>query len=219
MALEKIEGYFNSIMESYDERLQNKAGGAEEYFKNTITAIPKDENLHIADLGSGTGMELHKLLAENNTLRVTAIDCAEKMQARFRERFSKYGERVQPVTKDFFDFDFGFSYFDGAIAVMSMHYYKKEEKLALYKRICRGIKTGGFLIVTDQFAPTQNYEDFCRSQLERKIAAEHADVQAHYHFDVPLTVANEAAILFKAGFSDVRVHWAKGSTAVLRAIK
>ena len=41
----------------------------------------------------------------------------------------------------------------------------------------------------------------------------------HYYCFTPQYVAGEAALLFKAGFAEVRVCWAKSNTAVLLATK
>ena len=43
--------------------------------------------------------------------------------------------------------------------------------------------------------------------------------QEHYYCFTPQYVAGEAALLFKAGFAEVRVCWAKSNTAVLLATK
>ena len=44
-------------------------------------------------------------------------------------------------------------------------------------------------------------------------------IRDSYYTFTPLTVANEAALLFKAGFAEVQVRWAKSNTAVLLATK
>ena len=52
----------------------------------------------------------------------------------------------------------------------------------------------------------------------RKNAIEHLYCAWENGF-TPLTVANEAALLFKAGFAEVQVCWAKSNTAVLLATR
>ena len=73
--------------------------------------------------------------------------------------------------------------------------------------------------MSDKFAPTQMYEDFCRSEFEQKRKEQHLSADGHYYCFTPQYVAGEAALLFKAGFAEVRVCWAKSNTAVLLATK
>ena len=142
------------------------------------------------------------------------MDCSGKMLARLKKNLADYSDRVQVVSADFFDHDFGFEFYDGATATMALHYYSEAQKLQLYKNLRVGIKKDGFFLLTDKFAPTQNYQDFCRSEFERK-RTEARQPEGHYYTFTPLTVANEAALLFKAGFAEVQVCWAKSNTAVL----
>ncbi|MGN0477819.1 MAG: hypothetical protein ACI4GO_00145, partial [Hominenteromicrobium sp.] len=79
MALEKIDNYFNSVVESYDERIRRSAEDAEGYIVKTAEFFPKDENLQIIDIGSGTGLGLSEILKRNETLRVTCVDCSDRM--------------------------------------------------------------------------------------------------------------------------------------------
>lgn len=219
MAFERIETYFNDIVDAYEERNCRAGNAAEEYCEQTALALPKRKNMHILDLGCGTGLELNAILSKNETARFTCVDCAPKMLARLRERHKEHSDRILTAEGDFLTRDCGFAFYDGVLSVMALHYYVPEEKLALYKTICSAIKENGFFLETDKFAPTANYEEFCREELLKRRAAIHAPADAHFHFDVPLTIANEAALLFKAGFSEVKVKWAKGTTAVLLATK
>ena len=134
------------------------------------------------------------------------MDCSGKMLARLKKNLADYSDRVQVVSADFFDHDFGFEFYDGATATMALHYYSEAQKLQLYKNLRVGIKKDGFFLLTDKFAPTQNYQDFCRSEFERK-RTEARQPEGHYYTFTPLTVANEAALLFKAGFAEVQVCW------------
>ena len=207
MALEKMDIYYNSVAETYDDRV-----------RRATTAFPMKENLNIIDLGAGTGLQLKPLLEKEATLRATCVDCSGKMLARLKKNLADYSDRVQVVSADFFDHDFGFEFYDGATATMALHYYSEAQKLQLYKNLRVGIKKDGFFLLTDKFAPTQNYQDFCRSEFERK-RTEARQPEGHYYTFTPLTVANEAALLFKAGFAEVQVCWAKSNTAVLLATR
>lgn len=218
MALERIDTYFNSVAETYDNRMQRPMTDKDGYIVRTAMAVPRRRNMQLLDLGCGTGLELLPLLERDSELRVTAIDCAENMLNKLRANLSDYMDRVQPTTTDFLTAELGTEHYDGALSVMALHYYTHEQKLALFRKIRMALKRKGFFILTDRFAPVQGYEDFCRSELENKRKAAHQP-EDNYHFFAPLTISNEAAILFRAGFTQVQVCWAKSNTAVLVAMK
>ena len=198
MALEKMDIYYNSVAETYDDRVRRATTDEDGYIVRMAAAFPMKENLNIIDLGAGTGLQLKPLLEKEATLRATCVDCSGKMLARLKKNLADYSDRVQVVSADFFDHDFGFEFYDGATATMALHYYSEAQKLQLYKNLRVGIKKDGFFLLTDKFAPTQNYQDFCRSEFERK-RTEARQPEGHYYTFTPLTVANEAALLFKAG--------------------
>ena len=218
MALEKMDIYYNSVAETYDERVRRATTDEDGYIVRMVSAFPMKENLNIVDIGASTGLQLKPLLEQSETLRATCVDCSGKMLARLKKNLADYSGRVQAVAANFFDHDFGFEFYDGAVAAMALHYYSEAQKLQLYKNLRAGLKKDGFFLLTDKFAPTQNYQDFCRSEFERKRAEAHQP-EGHYYTFTPLTVANEAALLFKAGFAEVQVRWAKSNTAVLLATK
>ena len=187
MALEKMDIYYNSVAETYDERVRRATTDEDGYIVRMVSAFPMKENLNIGDIGAGTGLQLKPLLEQSETLRATCVDCSGKMLARLKKNLADYSGR-------------------------------EAQKLQLYKNLRAGLKKDGFFLLTDKFAPTQNYQDFCRSEFERKRAEAHQP-EGHYYTFTPLTVANEAALLFKAGFAEVQVRWAKSNTAVLLATK
>lgn len=218
MAIEKIDIYFNSIAETYDKRMERPMTDEDGYVVRTVAEFPEQKNMRLLNLGCGTGMELLPLLERDDTLQITGVDCADQMLDKLKVNLAEYKNRVQTVCADFFTADLGSDVYDGAMSVMALHYYGHEEKLSLFKRVRTALKQKGFFILTDKFAPAQGYEDFCRSEVEKKKAEAHLP-DGHYYCFAPLTIANEASLLFKAGFSEVQVRWAKSNTAVLVAVK
>ena len=177
------------------------------------------EHLHILDIGIGTGTGLTAILEQNPTIYVDGIDCADKMLSEIPKNLPEHKERIRTICGDFFKYELEPESYDGAVSMMALHYYSREENLELFHRVCRSIKKGGFFLLSDKFAPTQMYEDFCRSEFEQKRKEQHLSADEHYYCFTPQYVAGEAALLFKAGFAEVRVCWAKSNTAVLLATK
>lgn len=219
MPLERIDSYFNGAVESYDERLKRSAEDEDGYIRRTGEFFPKKEHLHILDIGIGTGTGLTAILEQNPTIYVDGIDCADKMLSEIPKNLPEHKERIRTICGDFFKYELEPESYDGAVSMMALHYYSREENLELFHRVCRSIKKGGFFLLSDKFAPTQMYEDFCRSEFEQKRKEQHLSADEHYYCFTPQYVAGEAALLFKAGFAEVRVCWAKSNTAVLLATK
>ena len=168
MPLERIDSYFNGAVESYDERLKRSAEDEDGYIRRTAEFFPKKEHLHILDIGIGTGTGLTAILEQNPTIYVDGIDCADKMLSEIPKNLPEHKERIRTICGDFFKYELEPESYDGAVSMMALHYYSREENLELFHRVCRSIKKGGFFLLSDKFAPTQMYEDFCRSEFEQK---------------------------------------------------
>ena len=71
MALERIDTYFNSVAETYDNRMQRPMTDKDGYIVRTAMAVPRRRNMQLLDLGCGTGLELLPLLERDSELRVS----------------------------------------------------------------------------------------------------------------------------------------------------
>lgn len=214
MPLEEMNSFFDARVEDYQEYVRREADGAEDYFRETAKLIPKRKRLSLVDLGVGTGLELDEIFQQNPGVTVTGIDISEGMLRKLREKNRQRKEQVLAVKGNFFEFDFGIERYDGAVSVMSMHYFEPQAKLELYRRLSRGLKKGGFYLETDLYAPNGEVEQFCAAENER-LRREQGIRSGYYHYRIPCTVERQAKLFFAAGFSSVKVCWACGSTVIL----
>ena len=145
MPLERIDSYFNGAVESYDERLKRSAEDEDGYIRRTAEFFPKKEHLHILDIGIGTGTGLTAILEQNPTIYVDGIDCADKMLSEIPKNLPEHKERIRTICGDFFKYELEPESYDGAVSMMALHYYSREENLELFHRVCRSIKKDGFL--------------------------------------------------------------------------
>ena len=81
------------------------------------------------------------------------------------------------------------------------------------------LKTGGYFILTDYFADTDEQENFFRQELLRIRKEENLADDVFYHYDTPLTVEHEKEALLQAGFSSVEVLKTWGTTWTIKANK
>jgi len=207
--------FFDSRLEMYDEHMLNDIEGSKEFYGQTAKALPRGNGCKILDLGCGTGLELDFYFRENPTAQITGIDLAEGMLGRLKEKFTD--KNIKTVCGSYFDVLFGKKAFDGAVSVESLHHFTYEEKLPLYKKLCNAIKDGGYFILTDYFALTENDEKFYRSELLRMKKEQNIPDGEFYHYDTPLTAEHEINCLKEAGFSKVEILEEWSTTKIIRA--
>ena len=218
MPLEEMNSFFDARVKDYEEYVRQEADGAQDYYRETAKLIPKRKRLSLVDLGVGTGLELDEIFQQNPGVTVPGIDISEGMLRKLREKNRKRMEQVQAVKGNFFEYDFGIERYDGAVSVMSMHYFEPQAKLELYRKLGRSLKKGGFYLETDLYAPNGEYEQSCAAENER-LRREQGIRGGFYHYRIPCTVERQAKLFFAAGFSSVRVCWACGNTVILMAKK
>lgn len=119
----------------------------------------------------------------------------------------------------YFDVPFGLNLFDAAVSVESLHHFKKEEKIPLYKKLREALKIGGYFILTDYFALNEEEERFYQKELVRLKQEQNILDTEFYHYDTPLTIDHEKEALLTAGFSSVEFLNNWGSTYTLKATR
>ena len=215
--LEKMAEFFEARLDFYDEHMINDLEGADNFYPFTAECLPKEEGASVIDLGCGTGLELEWYFKLNPTAKITGIDLSEGMLNALREKFKH--KDITLIKGSYFDVPFGENKFDAAVSVESLHHFTKAAKLPLYKKLCASLKDGGYFVLTDYFAPDDEYESFYQNELIRLEAEQGITDSEFYHYDTPLTVAHETEALLEAGFTTVEVLNSWENTYTLKASK
>lgn len=215
--LERMDEFFDHRLAGYDEHMLTEIESAQLFYPFTADLLPEAAGARVLDLGCGTGLELEFYFARNPAAQVTGVDMAPGMLGALRKKFPE--KAMTLILGSYFDVPFGDKAFDAAVSVESLHHFTMEEKLPLYKKLHAALGEGGYLILTDYFAPSDELErayrqDYLRLKAEQGIADD-----AFYHYDTPLTVAHETQALLAAGFASVTVLGQWGNTVTLRADK
>ena len=134
-----------------------------------------------------------------------------------REKFPH--KEMNLILGSYFDVPFGENEFDCAMSVESLHHFSKEEKVPLYKKLRAALKDGGYFILTDYFAASEDQEDALRQELMKIRKEQNLSENEFYHYDTPLTIEHEMEAFLEAGFSSVKVlnHWQ--NTYTIKAVK
>ena len=215
--LEKMDDFFTARVDGYDEHMKSNIEGASSFYKFTASLLPKEDTANVLDLGCGTGLELEEYFSVNPNAKVTGIDLTEAMLESLKTKFP--GKDITTVCGSYFDVPFGEEVFDAAVSVESLHHFSKEEKVPLYAKLRKSLKTGGYFILTDYFADLDEQEDFFRRELLRIRKEQGLADGVFYHYDTPLTVEHEKEALLTAGFTQVDEVGSWKVTHTLKAVK
>lgn len=215
--LEKMDEFFERRLDGYDEHMLNEIEGAGEFYRFTAAQLPKCAGCRILDLGCGTGLELEALFALSDGPAVTGIDLSRSMLRALKDKFP--AKDMELICGSYFDVPFGTNAYDAAVSVESLHHFTAGEKLALYAKLHASLREGGYFILTDYFAESEESETLYFRELDRLKAEQNISDGGFYHYDTPLTVEHEIDVLRAAGFSSVAIlqNWA--ATYCLRAEK
>lgn len=215
--LERMDAFFEKRLDGYDEHMRREVDDEGQFYAFTAAQLPKAEGAKVLDLGCGTGLELEDYFVLNPAAKITGIDLCQPMLNELQKKFPEKGMRL--ICASYFDEPFEKEYFDAAVSVESLHHFTKAQKIPLYKKLCDGLKKGGYFILTDYFADHQEREDYFQRELIRLKTEQGLSDAEFYHYDTPLTVENETDALLQGGFSGVEILNQWGSTVTLKAIK
>ena len=215
--LEKMNEFFDKRLDGYDEHMMTNIESSDMFYPYTADLLPKTDGAKILDLGCGTGLELEHYFRLNPSAQITGIDLTESMLNALRNKFPE--KNLTLICGSYFDVPFEENTYDAAVSVESLHHFTKEEKIPLYAKLCKALKDGGYFILTDYFALSDEDERTFRNELLRLKREQGVDDNEFYHYDTPLTVKHETEALLEAGFSSVEVLNSWGATFTLKAIK
>lgn len=215
--LEKMNEFFDKRLDGYDEHMMTNIESSDVFYPYTADCLPKTDGAKILDLGCGTGLELEHYFKINPSAKITGIDLTESMLNALRNKFTE--KDLTLICGSYFDVPFGENTFDAAVSVESLHHFTKEEKIPLYAKLCKALKDGGYFILTDYFALSDEGEKTFRNELLHLKKEQGIDGNEFYHYDTPLTVEHETEALLEAGFSSVEVMNNWGATFTLKAVK
>ncbi len=215
--LERMDDFFTARVDGYDEHMRQYVEEDSKFYAYTASLLPEEEGAEVLDLGCGTGLELEAYFDINPAAKVTGIDLTEAMLKALKDKFPD--KAITTVCGSYFDVPFGKEAFNAAVSVESLHHFSEEEKLPLYKKLWEALKPGGYFVLTDFYADTDDQEAYFRRELLRLRKEQNLPNDVFYHYDTPMTAEHEKRILLSAGFSKVEELGSWDTTHTLRAEK
>ena len=211
--LEKMDDFFAARVDGYDEHMINDVGGCRECYEKMAEGVKILGAKNILDLGCGTGLELDFIYKLCPGIEVTGIDLTREMLERLGKKHPD--KKLHLINGDYFKEDFGKN-FDAAISFQTLHHFTREKKLGLYKKLRDALAPGGVYIECDYMCETDEQEIWMLGELAKN-GGEGSD--GKFHFDIPITVSGQLALLKIAGFSNVEEVFRVENTVMLVAKK
>ncbi len=217
MSIEKMDEFFTTRVEGYENQMLYNVEGCAEGYKKMAKLVNElstnEQALKLLDLGCGTGLELDEIFKLLPETSVTGIDLTQAMLDKLHE---KHGDKnLNLICGSYFDVDFGENCFDVAVSFQTMHHFSHEKKIELYKKINRALTVGGVYIECDYMVEAQAEEDLYFAENARLRAEIGVGEDEFYHYDTPCTIENQIKMFKKAGFSDVQQVYRMENTTII----
>lgn len=213
--LEQMAEFFAARVDMYDEHMINDVEGCKEGYKKMAGFVPEDCN-RLLDLGCGTGLELEGIFRKLPEVSVTGVDLCQEMLCKLNEKYSE--KNISLICDDYFTADFGKG-FDCAVSFQTMHHFKKDKKLELYRKIYNALTDEGVYIECDYMVESEEEENRWFAENERLRKEQGIGEDEFFHYDTPCTIENQIAMLKTSGFSEVEKVMRIENTTMLVARK
>lgn len=214
---EKMADFFNHRADHYDQHMQENVENFEAFYATVAQPILYTKcELHILDIGCGTGLELASIFHRAPNAQITAVDLSEKMLAQLYRKYENYSNQIKRVQGSYLEVDLGTKQYEYVISVMTLHHLLPEKKLHLYKNIHRALKKGGKYIEGDYVVSEKKESQFLAAYWERMKKAEDSQ-EGVYHIDIPMSKQRQINLLKEAGFADVKISWEKDESVIFVA--
>lgn len=199
---EEMAEFFTVRENGYDEHMAQFAP----CYDVTAAHIPSDCR-KLLDLGCGSGLELDALdrICQADGREFPSVVGVDMTKALVDQLFAKHPDKDITVKMgSYFDVPFGTEEFDCAVSVESIHHFSLDEKLPLFRKVWEALKPGGVFLQCDYFAACEEevemHEEHWR--VRRAMNRDIGDGE-FVHIDRPKMAYDEAAVMKRAGFSDV----------------
>ena len=126
------------------EKNERTVGTVDEIAKAVCDTVVLRDDMHIMDVGSGTGLLLERIAPR--VAKVTAVDISNSMNAQLQAKSDKAGWDLEIIEADLAQTDLP-QRFDGIISSMTMHHI--EDTAAMFARFHGLLNEGGFIAIAD----------------------------------------------------------------------
>lgn len=212
--LEEMGSFFARRVSGYEEHM---AVWRDSY--QWMARLIPGEARNLLDIGCGTGLELDEIFRLRPDISVTGIDLEPAMLERLK---AKHRDRdIRLIQGDYFQVPFGESCFDATVSFETLHHFKIEDKIVLFRKLYQALRPGGCYLEADYIAESEEMEAYLFAEYARRREKSGIGADVFVHFDTPLTLEHEMGLLQEAGFAGVEClgYSSDSHTPMIRAVK
>lgn len=209
---EAMDDFFTARISGYESHMACWAAA----YRRMAELLPAGCG-RLLDLGCGTGLELDEIFTRFPGLPVTGVDLCAAMLEKLRKKHG--GKLLDLRCEDYFQAELGTAVYDAAVSFETLHHFKPEKKEQLFRKLLQALKPGGVYLECDYIACCEEEEALLRQECERKRRLFRVPEEQFVHFDTPLTLAHETALLENAGFADVAALCCIEGAVIIRAVR
>ncbi len=219
-----IASAFSNAAENYDLERRALVPCFDDFYGCALDSLKLDDqrDLHILDLGAGTGLFAAMVCDLYPNSRFRLIDLSSEMLAKATKRFARFMPPLpEIVVADYATIQLCGPY-DAIISSLSIHHLSHEAKQSLFVAIHDALKPGGMFVNAEQvLGETQevenNYEDWWQRMARTQGATKDTIARAkdRMKFDQCAPVKIQLKWMRNAGFQDAACIFQDHRFAVL----
>lgn len=207
---EEMSNFFNERALCYEEHMKETVNSFNLYYELASKPIEAtNEAIEILDLGCGTGLEIRGIFNKAPNAKITCIDMSEEMLKVLADNYISYKEQITIIKGSYLTVSFGEKKYDYIVSVMTMHHFLEDEKVRLYEKIQKALKSGGKYIegdyVVEQAKAKELLEEYYKAY--EKFGLEATKL---YHIDIPFSMETQKELFKKAGFKKFELIFQEG---------
>jgi tRNA (cmo5U34)-methyltransferase len=213
MNLEQVSAHFEGEAFAYDASIPKFVPHYQAQNDVMLALMPFERTAPLAalDLGAGTGVLAHLILANFPNARVMVYDLAQNMLTAARRNLAPFGPRVTFRQGNFAVDEVGAGY-DLVVAGLSIHHLDHAAKRSLYRRLFQALNPAGLFLCRDVVcgptaALTRQYEQLWCRYVRANGEDDEALMGRYQREDIPAPVEDQLLWLREAGFAEVDCYW------------
>lgn len=217
--IKEMSSFFDEVADGYDNHMKKTITLFDEYYSAVSSQVKNSkDSINVLDLGCGTGTELKGIFDKAPNANITAVDLSPAMLEKLKDKYMDKSENIRLVNASYEGLEFAKGSFDYVVSVMSLHHYKHDRKLMLYRKIFSVLKKGGIFINGDYVVSPQGEKE-CIEEYDRIILDKDINEDGTYHIDIPFSITTEIGLLKEAGFENIDVLYRRENAAVFTAYR
>jgi len=210
----EIGAFFDDNASTYDDH--QRANISHFGYRHMTVAGAIEETsreLRILDLGCGTGIELEMILARVPNARITCIDISGGMLEELRRKYADSLGQLKVIQSSFLGTPFGEENYEYVVSVLAMHHFTYPQKLNLYQKVRKTLRSGGMYLEGDYYLPPEEERQHL-AEYQQLLNTGTISPDIGYHIDIPFSVSRQRDELLEAGFSTIEVLYEGTNAAV-----